>query len=131
MSKFFTNYNHFNKFNTEINISDYSPYSIQMANITSMPVWSINGITEEQYNSSHQIEIPIICDISNVEMIIQGDILEEVEPTEDLELENIISNESAENLELLENDETIINENTGIKVLDIVKIIEEHIQAKK
>jgi hypothetical protein len=131
MAKFNADYNHFNKFNTEINITGYSPYSIQVASITNMAIWDMNGVTEEQYNSSHQSENIIIYDVSNIEMIIQEDILEEIEPTEDLELEFFISNESAENLELLENDETIVNENTGIKVSDIVKIIEEHIQAKK
>jgi len=90
-------------------------------------------MTEEKYNASHhnQESSSTLFDVSGLETIIQTDIHDNVDPTVDSNLENIIENSvSLETLSLLENDNLIVNENTGLSVADIVLATESHIQAK-
>lgn len=93
----------------------------------------MNGMTEEQYNASHHNqESSIVFDVSGVETIIQEDMNDNIDPALDANLENIIENSvSLETLSLLENDDLIVNETTGLRVLDIISAIEAHIQSKK
>jgi len=133
MAKFLRNTDS-NKFATTINPFGLTPYGVQSALQNAIPIWTVLGMTEEQYWATYpplsQQQDPssnttsTTIDASNIELTIISDEILGEDPTQDQQLQTDITNEDATTLSTLENDNLVVNQTSGMKVQDIVNEIE-------
>jgi hypothetical protein len=101
MGKFTSNSNFFQptRFSNPIDTSNLSPYGVQMANIRSIPVWELEGISEQEYLARQNA---LVYDASFIEMQILETVQNDIDPITDESIISMIQHEDEETINILE-----------------------------
>lgn len=128
MGKFNSNQGFFQptRFSNSVDTALLPPYSVQVANIRDIPIWEMQGITQEEYEARQNA---LVYDASYIEQEIIEAVENNIDPITDAAIISLYEHEDEETQNALETSTTVVNETTNLTVGDIIQQSEANIAA--